>query len=173
MGAVVPDHVRRKVPQQTAVPPDRHDYQLIRNVLAIAPDPSQRFILLIDARRPDLVQAFEEVMAAIRDPALQQRCQLLTGQQVGYMLPFDLREFLGVKYGIKPIPFGPVARSRGPIDLVAANEAMGRIYRNRIGALIGALGAVEGVSNPHLIAAPPEYAKANVRLMVVGQQTFG
>jgi hypothetical protein len=140
---------------------------------AIAADPSKRFILLIDARRPDLVQAFALITAAIRDTAIQQRCQLLTWQQVAYMLPVDLREFLGEKYGIEPIPFGPIARSHGSMDLTAANEALGRTYRDRIGALIDALGAVAGVSNPHLITAPPEYAKADVRLMVIGQQTFG
>jgi hypothetical protein len=74
-------------------------YQLIRNVLA-ARQHECRFMLLHDARRPDLVQLWWPIVRAIKDVALRQRCELLTWQQIATVSPKKVRDFLAIKYGI-------------------------------------------------------------------------
>lgn len=74
-------------------------YQLIRNVLA-ARHHEARFVLICDSRRPDLQQAFNEVVNAIIDPQLRDRCSVITWQTINTTLPQCLQSFLALKYGI-------------------------------------------------------------------------
>ncbi len=74
-------------------------YQLIRNVLA-AHATGRAFCVLCDGRRPDLVQAWYEVMRCVRDAELRVRCKVLTWQELATVLPSRLQDFLEEKYGI-------------------------------------------------------------------------
>ncbi len=74
-------------------------YQLIRNVLAAWANECA-FCVLCDARRPDLVQVWYEVMRAVRPADLRVRCKVLTWQELAEAVPSRLREFLCEKYGI-------------------------------------------------------------------------
>lgn len=74
-------------------------YQLIRNVLAAAAH-GYEFVLLCDARRPDLLRYWWAVHTAIRDAALRARCHFLLWQEVAQACPTQLREYLGEKYGL-------------------------------------------------------------------------
>ena len=74
-------------------------YQLIRNVLAAAQH-SMHLVVLIDARRPDLLQEWWRVYASISDVSLRLRCGFRTWQQVAAETPPDLRRFLQEKYGL-------------------------------------------------------------------------
>jgi hypothetical protein len=76
-------------------------YQLIRNVLA-AYASDCGFCLLVDARRPDLIESWFAVLRCVRPVELRVRCKLLTWQELSALLPEPLREFLDVKYGIVP-----------------------------------------------------------------------
>jgi hypothetical protein len=78
-----------------------HGYQLIRNVLAaFASDTS--FCVLSDARRPDLIEIWYSVLAAVHSPTFATRLKLLTWQELSTTLPRDLQQFLEAKYGIVP-----------------------------------------------------------------------
>jgi hypothetical protein len=90
---------RRQLPQQL-----NHylSYQLIRNVLA-AHATGFSFCVLTDARRPDLLEAWFQVMQAIRPVELRVRCKVLTWQELAAVLPPTLRYFLEEKYAIVPI----------------------------------------------------------------------
>jgi hypothetical protein len=77
-------------------------YQLIRNVLA-AHATGFSFCVLTDARRPDLLEAWFQVMQAIRPVELRVRCKVLTWQELAAVLPPTLRYFLEEKYAIVPI----------------------------------------------------------------------
>jgi hypothetical protein len=74
-------------------------YQLIRNVLAAY---AQRcsFCVIHDERRPDLREAWFEVMAAVNSAGMRVRLKVLTWQELAAMLPEGLQEFLDRKYGI-------------------------------------------------------------------------
>jgi len=88
-------------------------YQLIRNVLAahvLALD----FCVLLDARRPDLMEAWYVVMRSVRIPELRTRCKVLSWQELSAMLSPALRHFLDLKYGI-------VSPGRNPSDLGLAH----------------------------------------------------
>jgi len=74
-------------------------YQLIRNVLAAAQDQAT-FVALIDARRPDLLEEWKAVSAAIRDGSLRNRCGVRTWQECAAAAPPELRSFLETKYGL-------------------------------------------------------------------------
>jgi hypothetical protein len=74
-------------------------YQLLRNVLA-ADAHDYSFCLLCDARRPDLIESWFQVLSAIRLLDLRVRCKLLTWQELAQALPRDLQDFLSLKYGI-------------------------------------------------------------------------
>ena len=76
-------------------------YQLIRNVLA-AYQAQMSFCVLLDERRPDLKDAWYEIMAAVADTDLRTRCKVLTWQELSAVLSPDLRKFLDLKYGIVP-----------------------------------------------------------------------
>ena len=74
-------------------------YQLLRNVLAAhALDLS--FCLLLDARRPDLLEDWHEILCCLRITELRNGCRVLTWQELAPCLPSALQEFLNVKYGI-------------------------------------------------------------------------
>ena len=74
-------------------------YQLIRNVLA-AHASDCGFCVLLDARRPDLLESWYAILRCIRPVELRVRCKVLTWQELSAVLPEQLREFLDVKYGI-------------------------------------------------------------------------
>ena len=74
-------------------------YQLIRNVLA-AHATGFSFCVLADARRPDLLEAWFQVMQAIRSAELRVRCKVLTWQELTVVLPAKLKLFLEEKYAI-------------------------------------------------------------------------
>lgn len=74
-------------------------YQLIRNVLA-AYLTGNRFCVLADQRRPDLIEAWYAVMRCVKTLDLRLRCNVLTWQELAHGLPKRLQEFLAEKYGI-------------------------------------------------------------------------
>ena len=74
-------------------------YQLIRNVLA-AHASGCALCVMIDARRPDLGEAWYEVARCIRPHDLRQRCKILTWQELAATLPRRVQDFLAEKYGI-------------------------------------------------------------------------
>ena len=76
-------------------------YQLIRNVLA-AHATGFSFCVLADSRRPDLLEAWFQVMQAIRPVELRVRCKVLTWQELATVLPQTLQDFLEEKYAIVP-----------------------------------------------------------------------
>ena len=69
------------------------NYQLIRNVLA-AHALGMRFAVLLDQRRPDLLEAWFGVLAAVRSSNLQTRLLVLTWQELAAALPEELAGFL-------------------------------------------------------------------------------
>ena len=85
-------------------------YQLIRNVLA-AYAQGCSFCVIHDQRRPDLREAWFEVMAAVKSAEMRVRLKVLTWQELAEMLPEELQEFLDLKYGI--VPPGRVASPAG------------------------------------------------------------
>jgi hypothetical protein len=74
-------------------------YQLIRNVLA-AYAQGCSFCVIHDERRPDLREAWFEVMAAVKSAEMRVRLKVLTWQELAALLPKGLQEFLNLKYGI-------------------------------------------------------------------------
>jgi len=74
-------------------------YQLIRNVLA-AHASDCGFCVLVDARRPDLIESWYAVLRCVRQVELRVRCKVLTWQELCEVLPEPLGEFLDTKYGI-------------------------------------------------------------------------
>ena len=76
-------------------------YQLIRNILA-ASALELDFCVLIDARRPDLIEDWYAVVSCARSAELRVRCKVLTWQELAGCLPRGLQNFLNVKYGIIP-----------------------------------------------------------------------
>jgi hypothetical protein len=74
-------------------------YQLIRNVLA-AFRLNATLIVLLDQRRPDLLQEWWAIHAAIKDADLRRRCGFRTWQQVAAACPLPLAAYLSGKYGI-------------------------------------------------------------------------
>jgi len=76
-------------------------YQLIRNVLAAYAQEAS-FCVIHDARRPDLQEAWFQVMAAVKSASMRSRLKVLTWQELDLVLPPALKEFLDLKYGIVP-----------------------------------------------------------------------
>lgn len=74
-------------------------YQLIRNVLA-AHAAQCAFCVILDARRPDLLESWYEIIQAVHDAELRTRLQVLTWQELSTALPPRLQSFLREKYGI-------------------------------------------------------------------------
>lgn len=75
-------------------------YQLIRGILAAAATENNRFCVLCDARRSDLIEEWYRVMMAVKVFDLRLRLQLLTWQELAMCLPLEVREFLHEKFGI-------------------------------------------------------------------------
>jgi hypothetical protein len=67
--------------------------------------------VLHDARRPDLREAWFEVMAAVKSAEMRVRLKVMTWQELAALLPEGLQEFLDRKYGI--VGPGSVASSFG------------------------------------------------------------
>jgi len=94
---------RRELPQSKTA---YGSYQLIRNVLAaFALDCS--FCVMLDARRPDLIEQWYAVMRSVKIGDLRVRCKVLTWQELSEALPTSLQQFLDEKYGIRPGPIEP------------------------------------------------------------------
>jgi hypothetical protein len=74
-------------------------YQLLRNVLA-AYALNLQFCVLIDARRPDLLEQWYEIIRCVVPIDLRTRCKVLTWQELACCLPATLERFLSIKYGI-------------------------------------------------------------------------
>jgi hypothetical protein len=92
----------RKLPRHGR---DYKSYQLLRNVLA-AYALNMSFCVLLDARRPDLIEDWYAVMKCVRSTDLRTRCKILTWQELSAALPKQLQAFLDLKYGIaEPRPF--------------------------------------------------------------------
>jgi hypothetical protein len=79
--------------------PGYASYQLIRNVLA-AYAANSNFCVIHDERRPDLREAWLDVMLAVKNSEMRVRCMALTWQEIVPFLPEELQAFLDVKYGI-------------------------------------------------------------------------
>lgn len=86
-------------PPSTGGEPGYAAYQLIRNVLAAFAQGCS-FCVVHDQRRPDLREAWFEVMAAVKSADLRVRLKVLTWQELATLLPDGLQEFLNRKYGI-------------------------------------------------------------------------
>lgn len=76
-------------------------YQLLRNVLA-AHAHGAKFCVLLDARRPDLLECWYSVMRCVKHVDVRMGCKVLTWQELSAALPEPLREFVDCKYGIVP-----------------------------------------------------------------------
>lgn len=76
-------------------------YQLLRNVLA-AHAIGCGFCVLLDGRRPDLLESWFAVMRCIAVSGLRLRRKALTWQELSEVLPAPLQHFLDAKYGIVP-----------------------------------------------------------------------
>jgi hypothetical protein len=87
---------RRKLPR---IGREYVSYQLLRNVLA-AYALNLSFCVLLDGRRPDLVEQWYAVMRCVRPMDLRTRCKILTWQELSAALPGRLQNFLELKYGI-------------------------------------------------------------------------
>jgi hypothetical protein len=74
-------------------------YQLIRNVLAAYAEGCS-FRVVHDVRRPDLREAWFQVMAAVKSAEMRVRLKVMTWQELAALLPEELQEFLDLKYGI-------------------------------------------------------------------------
>jgi hypothetical protein len=86
----------RKLPRRSG---EYVSYQLLRNVLA-AYALNLSFCLLLDARRPDLIEAWYAILRCIRSADLKTKCKVLTWQELSTALPSRLQCFLDLKYGI-------------------------------------------------------------------------
>lgn len=76
-------------------------YQLIRNVLAAYAEGCS-FCVVHDERRPDLREAWFQVMAAVKSAEMRVRCKVMTWQELAGLAPEGLQDFLEAKYGIVP-----------------------------------------------------------------------
>jgi Restriction Endonuclease associating with ARP len=74
-------------------------YQLIRSVLAAYASQSF-FCVMLDQRRPDLLEAWYSVMSSVRLHEVRVRCKVLTWQELAETLPARVQKFLAEKYGI-------------------------------------------------------------------------
>jgi hypothetical protein len=74
-------------------------YQLLRNVLA-ARALQCSFSVLLDVRRPDLVDAWYAIMRCVKPVELRTKLKMVTWQEVAKAAPGKLQTFLGAKYGI-------------------------------------------------------------------------
>lgn len=89
-------------------------YQLIRNVLA-AHAAGTAFCVICDERRPDLREAWFQVMRAVRTADMRTRLKMLTWQELAAVLPEGLQGFLAGKYGIGA-PDASTHQARRPLE---------------------------------------------------------
>jgi hypothetical protein len=75
-------------------------YQLLRNILA-AHALGCSFRVLVDARRPDLVDQWYAVMSCVKPVDLRTKLKISTWQELAGLLPAKLQVFLAMKYGIE------------------------------------------------------------------------
>jgi hypothetical protein len=75
-------------------------YQLLRNILA-AHALGCSFRVLVDARRPDLVDQWYAAMSCVKPVDLRTRLKISTWQELAGLLPAKLQVFLAMKYGIQ------------------------------------------------------------------------
>ena len=75
-------------------------YQILRGVLA-ALQRESRYVVLLDARRADLVEICFRVLCAVRICEVSSRFRLLTWQELAAGLPKSVQAFLAEKYGIE------------------------------------------------------------------------
>ncbi len=86
--------------QQLPQTGDRYlSYQLLRNVLA-AYALQCSFCVLVDARRPDLIEAWYAVMKCVQPVELRTNLRISTWQELAQAVPPTVRHFLAAKYGI-------------------------------------------------------------------------
>jgi hypothetical protein len=76
-------------------------YQLIRGVLCAFAEEQNRYCVICDDRRPDLIDAWFSVSSAVRHASLRSRLQLLTWQEIASVLPSSMQDWLATKYGIE------------------------------------------------------------------------
>jgi len=91
----------KKVFNEELLPQSSEDYlnyQVIRNILA-AYERNLSFLLLCDARRPDLVKEFYVTARCVRDDWLRVRCNIVFWQEITQSVGKELRDFLVEKYG--------------------------------------------------------------------------
>lgn len=91
---------RRSLPQSRTA---YNSYQLIRNVLA-AHAMGSAFCVIADARRPDLISTWYDIMRCVKTLDLRLRCKVLTWQELSEAVPPELQRFLAEKYGISTSP---------------------------------------------------------------------
>ncbi len=77
---------------------DYLNYQLVRNILA-AYEHNLSFLLLCDARRPDLVREFYVTVRCVRDDRVRVKCNIVFWQEIAQSVGKELRDFLVEKYG--------------------------------------------------------------------------
>lgn len=77
---------------------DYLNYQLIRNILA-AYEHNLSFLLLCDARRPDLARELYLTVRCVKDDRLRVRCNVVFWQEIAQSVGKELRDFLVEKYG--------------------------------------------------------------------------
>lgn len=74
--------------------------QLLRGVLSAHAVPGRRYGLICDARRPDLIEGWYEVLRAVISSELRSRLLLLTWQEIVSALPQTAQHWASRKYGI-------------------------------------------------------------------------
>ena len=77
---------------------DYLNYQVIRNILATY-ERNLSFLLLCDARRPDLLKEFYLTARCVRDDRLRVKCNIVFWQEITQSVGKELRDFLVEKYG--------------------------------------------------------------------------
>ncbi len=91
----------KKVFNEKLLPQSSEDYlnyQLVRNILA-ACQHNLSFLLLCDARRPDLARELYMTVRCVRDDRLRVRCNIVFWQEIAQSVGKELRNFLAEKYG--------------------------------------------------------------------------
>jgi restriction endonuclease-like protein len=83
--------------------PTTHDryqsYQLIRGILA-AEHCQKSFVVLIDGRRSDLIEAWFRVVRAVRTSELRTRLAVCTWQEIAACVPPRVQAYMTSKFGI-------------------------------------------------------------------------
>ncbi len=75
-------------------------YQILRNVMA-AYASGRSLCVMVDERRPDLIERYYAVLSCVQPIELRTVCRVLTWQELARVLPGKLRAFLRGKYGIE------------------------------------------------------------------------